>query len=151
MGISRGQEGYDYLVAGPISKNARDVGLLLAIIRTAIGAITLLAPSLARLWVGAPGRTAGGKILSRSLAVREIVLGGGALLATSDRERLRMWLAAGAVGDCVDALGTASTSELPKWPRVLVTLGSGAAAVAGGAAVLSLSGQSFVPPQISAA
>jgi hypothetical protein len=126
---------------------ARDVGLALATIRTAIGVVTLLAPSLARLWVGAPGRTAGGKTLSRALAVREIVLGAGTLMATSDRGRLRMWLAAGAFADGVDALGTASTSGLPKWPRVLVTLSSGAAAVAGGAAAVSLSDEGFAPPQ----
>jgi hypothetical protein len=121
---------------------ARDVALLLAIIRTGIGVTTLLAPSLARLWVGAPGASAGGRTLSRSLAVREIVLGWGTLLAASDPERLRVWLAAGAFGDCVDALGTVSTSGLPRWPRLLVTLTSGAAAVAGGAAALSLPEQS---------
>ncbi len=57
--------------------------------------------------MGAPGRTAGGKALSRSLAAREIVLGAGTLMATTDPGRLRMWLAAGAFGDCVDALSTA--------------------------------------------
>ena len=126
-------------------EQARNVGLLLAIIRTGIGVTTLVAPSLARLWVGSPGASAGGKTLSRSLAVREIVLGWGTLLASSDPERLRLWLAAGAFGDCVDAVGTASTAGLPRWPRLLVTLSSGAAAVAGGAAVLSLSDHSADP------
>ena len=93
-------------MAGPLSHDqARDVGRLLAVIRTGIGVTTLLAPSLARLWVGAPGATAGGRTLSRSLAVREIVLGWGTLIAGSDPARLRVWLAAGAFGDCIDAVG----------------------------------------------
>jgi hypothetical protein len=117
---------------------ARKVGLLLATIRTAIGVTTLVAPSLARLWVGAAGASPGGKALSRSLAVREIVLGYGAIMAGSDPGRLRTWLSAAALCDTVDALGTAATPGLPRWPRVLVTITSGTAAVAGGVAALSL-------------
>ncbi len=132
-------------MAGPLSHDqASDVGRLLAVIRTGIGVTTLLAPSLARLWVGAPGASAGGRTLSRSLAVREIVLGWGTLVASSDPARLRVWLAAGAFGDCIDALGTAGTSGLPKLSRLLVTLSSSAAAVAGGMAALSLPGQGSV-------
>jgi hypothetical protein len=129
-------------MAGPLSHDqARNVGRLLAVIRTGIGVTTLLAPSLARLWVGTPGATAGGRTLSRSLAAREVALGWGTLIAGSDPARLRVWLAAGAFGDCIDALGTASTSGLPKLSRLLVTLSSSAAAVAGAMAALSLSDQ----------
>jgi len=129
-------------MAGPLSQDqARDVARLLAVIRTGIGVTTLLAPSLAKLWVGASGATVGGRTLSRSLAVREIVLGWGTLVASSDPTRLRWWLGAGAFGDCVDALGTAATSGLPKVSRVLVTLSSSAAAAAGGLAALSLPDQ----------
>jgi hypothetical protein len=130
---------------------ARQVGLLLAMIRTAIGLTTLVAPSLARLWVGAPGATPGGRALSRSLAAREIVLGCGALFSGSNSVRLRTWLAAGALCDCVDSVGTASTPGLPRAPRVLVTLTSGAAAVAGGVAALSLPAQKSEPGALSAA
>jgi hypothetical protein len=133
-------------MAGPLShEQARDVGRLLAVIRTGIGVTTLIAPSLASLWVGAPGATAGGRTLSRSLAVREIVLGWGTLIAGSDPARLRGWLAAGAFGDCIDALGTAGTRGLPRLSRLLVTLSSSAAAVAGAMAALSLSDQGAVP------
>jgi hypothetical protein len=126
-------------VTGPMTEDrARDVGLLLAAIRTAIGVIALLAPSLARVWVGPPGASPGGKTLSRSLAAREVVLGGGALMAGSDPDRLRTWLSAAALCDAVDALGTAGTPRLPGWPRLFVTISSATAAVAGGAAALSL-------------
>jgi hypothetical protein len=117
---------------------ARDIAVLLASLRTAIGVTLLTAPSLAKLWVGAPGRSAGGRALSRSLAAREIVVGCGTLFAISNPNRLRQWLAAGACCDGVDALASAFTSELPCFSRVLVTLSSGAAATAGVAAALSL-------------
>ncbi len=128
---------------------ARDVGLLLGVIRTGIGLTTLVAPSLARLWVGAPGASPGGRALSRSLAAREIVLGCGVLFSISNSERLRTWLAAAALCDGVDCVGTASTHGLPGVPRVLVTLTSGAAAVAGGAAALSLPAQTSEPGALS--
>ena len=129
---------------------ARQVGLLLAMIRTAIGLTTLVAPSLARLWVGAPGATPGGRALSRSLAVREIVLGCGRLFSGSNSVRLRTWLAAGL---CAIA---STRSERPALlgcrarRAVLVTLTSGAAAVAGAAAALSLPDQKSRPGALSA-
>ena len=98
----------------------------------------LAAPSLAKLWVGAPGASPGGRALSRSLAAREIVLGCGTLFASGDPGRLRAWLAAGACCDGVDALSSARTSGLPWFPRIMVTLTSGAAATAGAAAAQSL-------------
>ena len=126
-------------VAGLMSEyRARDIAVLLASLRTAIGLTFLAAPSLATLWVGGPGRSAGGRALSRSLAAREIVIGCGTLLAVSDPARLRGWLAAGAFCDGVDTLTSAFTPELPCFSRVLVTLSSGAAAAAGTAAALSL-------------
>ncbi len=96
---------------------ARDVAVLLASVRTAIGLTFLVAPSLAKLWVGASGRSPGGRALSRSLAAREVVLGCGTLLAISDPSRLRGWLAAGAFCDGVDALTSACTAELPCFSR----------------------------------
>jgi hypothetical protein len=64
-------------------------------------------------------------------------------MAGSDPGRLRTWLTAAALCDSVDALGTAGTSGLPRWPRLLVTISSGTAAVAGGAAALSLPAQAL--------
>lgn len=116
----------------------RLVGLALAVTRTSIGAVTFVAPSLARLWVGPTGCTDGGKVLSRSLAARDIALGAGALLAANRPKRLRTWVALAALGDLTDALGT-MTGGVPSRPRALVTVASLGAVAAGAVAVAKLS------------
>lgn len=124
------------------SESSRQVGtslgLALATTRTAVGAVTLFAPSLAHLWVGPAAQTNGGKVLARSLAARDIALGVGALLSAKRPKRLRRWVALAAVGDLVDALGTI-TGGVPSRPRVVVSAFSFGAVAAGLVAVSQLS------------
>ncbi|HET9060398.1 MAG TPA: hypothetical protein VFN61_10795 [Acidimicrobiales bacterium] len=124
----------------PISAGT-SLGVSLAAVRTAVGAVTFLAPSLTHFWVGPAARTAGGKVLSRSLAGRDIALGVGALLAAKHPKRLRRWVVLAAVGDLADALGT-MTGGVPSRPRVLVTLLSLGAVATGVVAVSRLSADS---------
>ncbi|MGH9107223.1 MAG: hypothetical protein ACRDZX_15610 [Acidimicrobiales bacterium] len=114
------------------------MGVALGGTRVLLGVALLAAPSLARLWVGAAGRTPGGRVLSRSLAARDLALGAGAIFARGHPERLRTWVSLAALGDLVDTLGTAAASGLAKPARVLVTLSSAGAAAAGTVAAFSL-------------
>ncbi len=117
-------------VMGP--GRARRLAVGVAVVRTGVGAACLAVPSLAALWVGRPGTTGGGRVLSRSLAARDVVLGAGTMLAAGNPGRLRTWAAVSAFGDLVDMGGTLSARDIPRLSRWLVA-GASAAAVAAGA------------------
>src|SRR5581483_7557211 len=72
--------------------------------RTVIGLCCLAAPSLARVWLGREASSTPAKVLSRSLAARDVVLGLGTAMSRDDS--LPTWVGLSAVADTVDALGT---------------------------------------------
>jgi hypothetical protein len=98
--------------------------------RATVGTACLLAPGLAKLWVGRSSITPGAKILSRSLAARDVALGLGTGIA--EPISLPKWVALSAVCDAVDALGTfAGHKAIGGWRRSLVTAVSAGSAIAG--------------------
>ena len=109
-----------------------------AVVRTGVGAACLAFPSLAALWVGRTGATEGGRVLSRSLAARDIALGAGTMLAAGNRSRLRTWAAMSALGDLVDMGGTLRARDIPRSSRWLVAAASAGAVAAGALATVSL-------------
>ena len=58
---------------------ARAIALAVGALRAGVGAVTLVAPSWASLWVGPGGSSVESRVLSRSLAARDISLGAGAV------------------------------------------------------------------------
>jgi hypothetical protein len=130
-------------VKNPLTKDrARAVAIAIGALRTGAGAVILVVPSLARLWVGPGGASTSSQVLSRSLAARDLSLGAGALLARDDPRRLRQWVAAAAFCDSADAVGTwAAFSHLPRRARAPIAITSGMAALSGAAAAFSLGGR----------
>ena len=102
--------------------------------RVAIGAALLVAPqAVTKGWVGPTGAEPGGRLLGRSIGVRDLVLGLG-VLAALDRgdPRARDWVRAAATADVGDALATAlAYRHLPKRSRFGVLAIAAGAAVAG--------------------
>ena len=74
--------------------------------RALVGVALLAAPApIARSWVGAHGTPA--SVLTRSLGVRDLVLGAGLALAAAARGGdPRLWLAGGVLADTVDGVAT---------------------------------------------
>ena len=95
---------------------ARAVGVAIAGLRAGVGAVTLVAPSLARLWVRTGGASSPGKVLSR-LAGADLSVGVATVLARDHPRRLAQSVAAAAFADATDALGAwAAFSFLPVGP-----------------------------------
>ncbi len=116
--------------------------MALGVLRAGIGAVTLVVPSLARLWVGPVGASGPGKVMSRSLAARDLSIGIATIMCRNDPRQLRKWAAAGAFSDTTDALGTAMAfSGVPRRVRLAVTATSATAAALGaiGARYLTVS------------
>jgi hypothetical protein len=127
----------------PLTKQGgRAVAMAVAGVRLGVGAVTLVAPSLARVWVGPGAASTSSQVLSRSLAARDLSLGAGTLLARDHPRRLWPWVAAAAFCDATDALGTwAAFSHLPRRSWLPVAVTSGAAALAGAVAAVALGGR----------
>lgn len=100
--------------------------------RVAIGLALAVAPRrLGRLWLGDAVEQAGTRVVLRSMAARDAVLGAGALLALRRGRPVRGWIEAGVAADAADLLATlVAGSRLPTTGRV----GVPAFAVAGVAA-----------------
>jgi hypothetical protein len=97
-----------------------------------VGATLLLAPSLARLWIGAPGATAGGRLLVRALGARDLALAVGLLLAVRSGGPARGWAAGGVVADGADLVGTLlAGDELPRAGRLAVSMAAGSGVAVG--------------------
>ena len=92
------------------------VARFLAVARIAPSVAFLAAPRrLGALFVGPGARQGGAALFARGLAVRDILLGAGTLLALRRRQPVRPWLASCAIADTVDAVATlASFRELPR-------------------------------------
>lgn len=114
---------------------ARAAGTGLALVRAAIGGLAWLAPSLAlRPWVGpVAAGDPGGRLLGRSLGIRDIALGAGAVLAERHDAPVRGWIEAGALSDVGDLVATVvAFRKLPERTRWGVLAMTAAAVVAGG-------------------
>ncbi len=112
----------------------RSVARITAAGRVAIGAALLVAPqAVTRGWVGPGGAAPGGRLLGRSIGVRDLALGLG-VLAALDRgdPSARDWVRAAAVADVGDAVATVlAFRHLPKRSRFGVLAIAAGAAVAG--------------------
>ena len=117
---------------------ARRLAVGLALARTGVGAACLAVPSLAALWVGRTGATGGGRVLSRSLAARDLALGAGTVLAAGSPSQLRTWVAMSALGDLADMGGTLQARDIPRLSRRLVAGASAVAVVVGAIAAASV-------------
>jgi hypothetical protein len=120
-----------------------------AVVRTAIGVVALVSPSLVgRPWVGTAADGTCGRVLARALGGRDLALGLGALaalqqppLAGTDHAGsvAGLWVGMGAMADSLDVLTTAITwHELPRISRWLVAASAAGATVVGAAAAWSL-------------
>ena len=111
----------------------RDVAILQARGRIAVGAAYVLAPGLfGRIWVGEDGTRTGAKVLARAFGARDLAIGLGVLKAIDRGEPVRGWLEASALSDSVDfAAGLIAGDALPAATRAgVLALGAGSAAVA---------------------
>ncbi len=112
----------------------RSVARITAAGRVAIGAALLVAPqAVTKGWVGAPGTEPGGRLLGRSIGVRDLALGLGVIGALERGDpRARDWVRAAAVADVGDAVATAlAYRHLPRRSRFAILVLAGGAAVAG--------------------
>jgi hypothetical protein len=116
-------------------EQARSAGSALAAVRVGFGVLAWLAPGLAvRPWAGATAANdPGGRLLGRSLGIRDIALGAGAILAQRHDTPVRGWVEAGALSDTGDLLATVfAFGKLPKLTRWLILAITVGAVVAGG-------------------
>jgi hypothetical protein len=97
--------------------------------RAVVGIALLAAPApIARRWVGADDVPA--SVLTRSLGVRDLVIGAGLALAAAHGGDPRRWLAGGVLADTVDGIATvAAGAPIPRNGRLAT------AALAGGSAL----------------
>jgi hypothetical protein len=110
----------------------RGVPRLLALGRTAIGVSLLARPELLVRGLGGDSGTARRTgWLARMFAVREVALGVGTLVAlrpgTADRPAARVWLAASAVTDAVDAGAMVAAVRARQVSVPVALLGAGTA------------------------
>jgi hypothetical protein len=110
----------------------RVIGGTLAVARVAVGIAFVGAPRLAvRAWSGAEAGPAL-RMAARALGARDLALGVGVLRALREDAPLADWLAAGALADASDALGTVlSFRSLPRARRVLVLVVASGSAIVG--------------------
>ena len=110
-----------------LDADVEDLARLYGVIRLAIGATTLFAPSLvAKVWMGRGAEDAVSRVGMRGLGGREAAIGLGTLLAIENGGPVRGWLEAGALADAADAFSVvAARKTLPpsRW-----VLGAGIAA-----------------------
>ncbi len=124
-----------------------DLARLAGVTRIGFGAAFVIAPrAAARPWAGAGAGTAGAQLLTRSMGVRDLLLGVGLVRSLKDRDHsgAATWLAYGAAAGMVDAAATlAAYRELPRSGRaflVFITAALGVDAVL--AAAISRPGSS---------
>ncbi len=111
--------------------DARNVSLMLARGRIAVGAVaTLLPRAAAAVAPGAHGAPA--SALSRMAGARDLALGLGALSSVKERTQDAEWVGMGAAVDVIDGVTMLTTRGLPARSRLvgLVALGAGIAGLA---------------------
>jgi hypothetical protein len=117
--------------------HAQTVARVLAAGRVLIGLSLCVAPDLvAAPWVGDDARTAGARVLARSMGARDAALGMGTLVAAGDRGQLRRWLLASSACDAADFVATLAGPRSPA--RTVVVAFAAAGTVAGVAAAASV-------------
>ena len=112
----------------------RSVARISAAGRVAIGAALLVVPQLVtRGWTGEVGATPGGKLLGRTLGIRDLALGLGVIGALDRGDpAARDWIRASALSDTADAVATVlAYPHLPRRSRFGVLAIAAGAAVAG--------------------
>jgi hypothetical protein len=109
----------------------RDLALLNARGRMAIGAAMMVAPRLiGPMWVGDDGDRPAVKLLARALGVRDLVVGLGTAVALDRGAPVRGWLEGAAVADAVDFVATLAVGDaIPRRSRRSVLLIAAASAV----------------------
>ena len=109
----------------------RDLALLNARGRMAIGAALLVAPRLiGPMWIGDDGDRPAVKLLARALGVRDLVVGLGTAVALDRGAPVRGWLEGAAVADTVDFVATlAARDSIPQNGRRGVLLVAAVSAV----------------------
>ena len=112
--------------------SAREQALQLNYGRAALGVALVVAPGLARMWLGDDASSPAVKAMARSFGAREIALGVGTILALEHDAPVRGWLEAGMLADGVDAAATlVAWSHLPRAARLMVTVSAAVAVVTG--------------------
>jgi hypothetical protein len=111
--------------------DARDVALLQARGRIAVGVAMLAAPALAaRGWIGDDSSRGSTKVLTRGFGGRDLALGLGVAIALDRGAPVRGWLEASALADVADFVATLlSRDAIPAAGR------KGIAALAAGSAL----------------
>lgn len=101
--------------------------------RIAVGASLLLMPSRGgRTWIGPSAADAPVKVALRAMAIRDLAIGLGAVIAVDRDAPARGWIEAGALSDAGDLAATLlAWRQLPKFGR-LVAAGMAAAGMIGG-------------------
>jgi hypothetical protein len=105
----------------------RDLALANARGRMLIGAILVLAPSMANgMWIGSDGDRPAVKVLARALGARDLALGLGIAVALDRGAPVRGWLEGAALADGVDLLATLLAGDaIPQGKRRAVSLVAG--------------------------
>ena len=90
--------------------------MLFAAGRVAFGAGMLLAPrKVAHGWIGDDVERPPVAVLVRAVGARDLILGGGALLALASGQPAKAWLQAGVAADLADtAITAAALGKLPR-------------------------------------
>ena len=121
----------------PLSRLARTLsGERLALVRTGAGTVMLARPRMMPALLGVDSASSGRMAwVVQMLGAREVALGLGtwAALRTGDVRAQRVWIAAGALSDALDALvvgAAVARGRLSTGPGAAVVLTAGAAAAA---------------------
>jgi hypothetical protein len=110
---------------------------MLAVGRTAVGAVFVLAPGIAGAgWAGDLAKQPAVKVVLRAFGIRDLVIGLGTLRALDRGEDLRPWVQYGLASDVVDAAATTvGFRHLPKGQRWVVLAAATGATAAQAAAI----------------
>jgi hypothetical protein len=110
----------------------RAAAQVLAAGRVAIGLALIAVPGrIGRSWIGPEASGAGTRVFARSLGVRDVALGAGALMALRQGDPARRWIAMGAAADAVDFGATLAAPGIPVRGKVVTAAIAGAALAAG--------------------
>ena len=114
----------------PMELNARNVALMLARGRVAVGAVAILLPRVAAAVAPGANTGSGTRALGRMLGARDLALGVGAITCLKEQTQDAEWVGMGGAVDIVDGLALLFTRRLPLHAR-LVGVGALSAGVIG--------------------